>query len=288
MGAIKEKWEYGDNRRVWVGKYLNSSNELHWHDDCELIYIEQGEMHVFFDGNTYTLKRGNAMFLDSRRLHRIATADETTLLQVVVFDRRIIAEFASELTLANPVIEDGSKVSEAYSAILNEFRQKHPMYKSMTESLVHRLMVDIFREHETTEKKPLGVTSETLKKLIAEIKANYEWYTLSDAANFMGMNENYFSQYFYKKTNSHFTHFINCVRVEKAVELLAKHEHTMAEIAVRCGFGTIRSFNNVFRKITGYTPSKLPANYVFAVPTDDGDTDIKPMLVDVNLIESSS
>lgn len=34
------------------------------------------------------------------------------------------------------------------------------------------------------------------------------------------------------------------------------------EAALAAGFGTIRSFNRVFKQLTGFTPRELPDNYV--------------------------
>ena len=52
----KESWSYNNNEKVWVGKYQNSHNISHWHNDCELIYVCQGEIAVFA-AKTVHLKR---------------------------------------------------------------------------------------------------------------------------------------------------------------------------------------------------------------------------------------
>ena len=36
---------------------------------------------------------------------------------------------------------------------------------------------------------------------------------------------------------------------------------SVTDIAIRCGFDTIRNFNRVFRSITGFSPKKLPRSY---------------------------
>ena len=52
----------------------------------------------------------------------------------------------------------------------------------------------------------------------------------------------------------------------------------MTEISIACGFGTIRNFNRVFKEFTGYSPKKLPENYVFYNFKDNDKKDFDPTL----------
>ena len=49
--------------------------------------------------------------------------------------------------------------------------------------------------------------------------------------------------------------YINMVRIEHAIQLLGTNQYRMIDIALECGFSNIRSFNRVFKEITGYTPT---------------------------------
>lgn len=288
MDAIQEKWKYGEGERVWVGKYLNSQNMLHWHDDCELIYVERGALTVVVNGTSYRITSGNAMFIDSCALHRISATDETSLLQAIIFDKDVISEFAANTRLSTPLLECGEAVKTAYSELLKELKEKPPLYTFLTTATVRKLIIDIFRSYPTEQKKPSGNTDEKLKALFTELKKNYDWYTLTDAAKFMNMNASYLSRFFTAKTGMHFIHYVNCLRVEKAVELIKTEEHDMTRIATRCGFGTIRNFNSIFKKFTGYSPSKLPRDYMFAAAVVETGMHSNPTLVGCELVESSS
>ena len=51
----------------------------------------------------------------------------------------------------------------------------------------------------------------------------------------------------------------------------------MTEIAMSCGFDTIRNFNRVFRQITGYSPRELPDGYILNLRSNSGnDPDFDP------------
>ena len=86
--------------------------------------------------------------------------------------------------------------------------------------------------------------------------------TFEEAADFMHMSPAYFSRYFKKMTGLTFSSYLNVLRVDRAVELLAGGEDiTMADLMARCGFNTLRNFNRVFKAVTGYAPTSLPAGF---------------------------
>ena len=287
MDTAREKWVYDNGERVWVGKYLNSKNMLHWHDECELIYLEKGSMDVVAAGKNYQITQGNAMFFDSRIIHKMTACSCDTLLQVLVFDRSIINDFAVDVTLAEPYIEDGGPVDYAYELLMKELKQKQPMYTIMTASTVSKLMIDLFRRLPTTFKTANSSVNEKFADLLCDIEANSEWYTLADAAKFMNMNPSYLSRLFTEKTGMHLMYYVNCMRIQRAIKMIKSGEYSMTDISTQCGFGTIRNFNDIFKKYTGYAPSALPRNYVFTSTIERADM-AKPNPMEYALVESSS
>ena len=271
MDTAREKWVYGNGERIWVGKYRNSKNMLHWHDECELIYVEQGKMDVLASGKEYHICAGNAMFFDSGTLHQMVSTDANTLLLVLIFDRSIINDFALDITLSSPFIESGEKVSEAYSLLLSELKNKQSMYTFMTSSTITALMIELFRNLPTAVKKSADGINEKFADLLCDIEENSEWYTLNDAAKFMNMNASYLSRVFTEKTGVHFMYYVNCMRIQRAIKLIKSGNHSMTEISNLCGFGTIRNFNDIFKKYTSYAPSALPKNFVFISSMDHSE-----------------
>ena len=287
MDRAREQWTYSNGEKIWVGKYRNSKNMLHWHDECELIYVEQGTMDVVASGKNYHITQGNAMFFDSRILHKMVSASEDTLLLVLVFDRSIINEFGINVTLVSPLIEQGKSVSDAYKLLLDELKKKQPMYTFMTSAIISALMISLLRSLPTTHKKSTDGIDEKFADLLCEIEANSDWQTLDDAAKFMSMNASYLSRLFHEKTGMSFIHYVNCMRVQRAIKLIKAGNDSMTEISSLCGFGTIRNFNNIFKKYTGHVPSALPPNYVFTLTIERTEFS-KPDPLGFELIESSS
>ena len=54
-----------------------------------------------------------------------------------------------------------------------------------------------------------------------------------------------------------FVTYLNLVRVEHAAFELRHTEKKFTDIALSCGFNNVRTFNRVFKEITGCTPSEF-------------------------------
>ena len=124
-------------------------------------------------------------------------------------------------------------------------------------------MADIFRG-EPLNSADFKVSASTThyKQLLNTIDRDYEFISFSDAAKFMNFSEAYFSNYFKHQSGMTFTQYLNIVKIEKAVSLLAsEHNIKMTDVMSRCGFNTIRSFNRTFKQITSYSPKQIPSGY---------------------------
>lgn len=287
MNATKERWLYPDGQSVWVGKYLNSQNTLHYHSDCELIYAESGALDVTADGQTYAVKKGDAMFIDGGSLHMISATDPTSTLVTFIFDRKIVADFAGNVTLLRPLLSREYGIAEAYKTVFDCLKQKRGKYYTLrAKHAVYALMLDIF-DGEAQQPRRSSKTDERLRALFDTVQSEYDSFTLAEAARFMGMNESYLSRLFSKRTGMRFMHYLNTVRVSKAIEMLRSGEYNVTETATRCGFGTIRNFNRIFKLLTGYSPTALPDCYAFDADRADGKG-VNPTLLGCELIEYSS
>lgn len=288
MQAKRELWNYGVGERVWVGKYRNSHNLPHWHDDCELIFAEMGEVDVFCDGKTYALKAGDAMFICGGQVHYMAAKECGVVLTTLVFHYELIKRYFRGLSLVSPVLVGRYPIREAYDRIMAELKGGEQFYGEIAENEIERLMLQIFRREVLLPKAQRSETHEQFKKLLEEINVNFEFFTLTTAAQFMNMNVSYFSRFFHASAGIPFSKYLNYVKVENAVAKLKECKYTVTEIAVECGFGTIRNFNRTFKALTGYAPTEMPLEFQFTADfINKGIHSENPTLSDCELIESS-
>src|SRR5690606_14623444 len=84
-------------------------------------------------------------------------------------------------------------------------------------------------------------------------------YTLNSLAKELNTNSTYLSKVINSSMQVNFSNYLNNLRVEYAIEKLAKSEkfrsYTIKAIAEESGFSTAQSFSTAFYKITGIYPS---------------------------------
>ena len=101
-------------------------------------------------------------------------------------------------------------------------------------------------------------------KVIAFFEKNHPYLnpdlTLADLAKAMQMSSNQLSQIINSSFNKNFNEFINGYRVEafKSKVGQAEFQHlSLLGVAMECGFNSKATFNRVFKKITGQSPSEF-------------------------------
>ena len=117
MLAKREIWKYPEEAHVWVGKYRNSHNLLHWHYDCEFVYVERGSIDVFCEKKTHTLREGESMLTDSGQIHFQRAREPDTVLIVIIFDYNVIRPFLDKYQLAEPKLAHHYPIPEYYARL---------------------------------------------------------------------------------------------------------------------------------------------------------------------------
>lgn len=104
-------------------------------------------------------------------------------------------------------------------------------------------------------------------KIIEYVKNNIDDENLSlkwIANNVVYMNEVYLSKLFSEETGEKFSHYLNRVRMEKAMKLLEDPEYDKVyEVAEQVGWGNNpQYFSQVFKKYTGHTPTEYREKFL--------------------------
>ena len=116
--------------------------------------------------------------------------------------------------------------------------------------------------HEPGEDLPLEdsnhqIKSNLITSVVDFITSNYaENITLSDAAKYAYVNPSHLSREFNKSMNCNFRSYLNNIRIEKAKELLANTDLSLADIGNQVGFTDQSYFNKIFRKHEDLTPGQ--------------------------------
>ncbi|HBN12507.1 MAG TPA: hypothetical protein DD415_02725 [Clostridiales bacterium] len=285
----REEWRIQKGASIWFGRYKNSRNVPHWHYECELIYVDKGELDVLCNSVTYRVCAGQTVFIDGKTIHSTNAATPDTEITMIVFDTGMLDFITGGLTPERPLFENYCEIPALYSRLKEEYSHKKQFYFRRMMVELTATLIDALRKERLIKKKASLNTTDRVFALMEDAAKNCADYDFERAAKFMNMNPAYFSRLFHKLTGITFSQYLNYVRCERAVNMLNENtDLTITEIASRSGFMTIRNFNRTFKSITGYSPKTLPKGFVLTNRYDTlNEQSINPTLNECLLLESS-
>lgn len=261
MLARYEQRKISEGTHVSVKKYCGLTNLPHWHTEHELIYISDGKAEVMLKNSVYELNGGMCAFAAGEEIHYIH-AESGSVVVIMKILPELIERITSGKELACPITADNYSAGERLEEIFTELMSGEMYSGIIADSIAVRLCAEIFRGESTvsSESSENGDSALRCKELFREINRRYSTVTFDEAAEAMGLSRPYFSKYFRRISGMTFTEYVNTVKVNAAAEMILSGGMTMTEIAISCGFGTIRSFNRIFRRYTGCTPTEFSAD----------------------------
>lgn len=101
----------------------------------------------------------------------------------------------------------------------------------------------------------------SISRIIQAMREDLSYpYKLEELAASINYSVPYFSAMFKKAVGESFVQYLTRLRIEKAQLLLLTTDHKTLEIAEAIGFENYRSFNRIFKKETGVSPSDYRRN----------------------------
>ncbi|MBE6055128.1 MAG: response regulator [Clostridium sartagoforme] len=105
--------------------------------------------------------------------------------------------------------------------------------------------------------KNVNLEEDRINIILEYIEEHYDKaLELSDLSKAFNFNYYYLSYYFNNHCKEGFSEYLNRIRIEKACELLKDNKLYVSEISSSVGYSDHSYFCRVFKKITGYTPSR--------------------------------
>ena len=231
--------------------YRDRSYADHFHKNFELIYVKEGEAIITVDRAPVELKEGELLLLSPYRVHSFSVGGETCIW-VGVFSGDFVQSFAAKYGGASFSKFRADRETE-------QFLLSHLFYQGVPEHYVTKaclyLVCDACLREATLLEPP--ATQGFRSRVVAHLSERLpEELTMRAAAAALGYEYHYFSKLFHDTFSLNFKEFVNILRFEQACRLLEEEGITVTEISTRCGFGSIRNFNRIFRTMSGQTPSE--------------------------------
>ena len=271
MKAFHEVRTYESDFMVWSSSYEDISFLSHWHKEIEFIYVRSGQAQISVTDQSFTASAGDLVICDSGDIHYSDSFDMENVLEFIIFDTSIVSNMYESSCFLSPIVKKAEleqyglfeKVDKLFADVSKELDRKEKYYQSIIRAKLREIWFLLKRNlPRGNAKKPSQSRRveqlNDFQKLLSYMEEHYaDNISLSFAAEKIGFSESHFSKMFKKMTGINFITYLNMVRVEQAAALLKSTSGKITDIALSCGFTNVRTFNRVFKEITGHTPSEF-------------------------------
>jgi len=238
--------------------YNNCTWYYHFHKNFELIYVISGEIDAIIDNRTEKLYEGDFALVIPNQIHAYQTPNNSCVW-IGVFSEDFVHEFSNQMK------DKQGEFSKFYcdtnikefllKELINENRPsiyslKACLYAACDQFVKHVTIIDRELSHDNLVYKILEYTSIHFKDDLTLVK-------ISQA---LGYEYHYLSRCFHNTFHVNFRQFVNQYRFEYAKNLLTETDLDITTVAMTSGFQSIRSFNRIFKEITGTEPRKYLRN----------------------------
>ncbi len=280
LNGLHETVDYRGDFKIRL--YMNKESEdypRHWHTDAEVILPVDNSYRVVMDDNIYDLNVNDIMIIPPGELHQIYSPSSGCRI-ILQFDCTLLYSlkgFSTAFNMFHPciVVTPASMHnihSELVSLIMNmasEYFTSQPFKEALVYSMLIRFFSIIGRNCIKTEENFTNIKNQKQVeyiKLFVKV-CNYmnrhctENIKVEDIANIAGFSKFHFARLFKQVMNMSWYDYLINRRIMQAEKLLADHDLSIMQVAMKSGFSSLATFNRVFRAKKSCTPSEYKAQY---------------------------
>lgn len=257
---------------------------IHWHNEMEIIYLNEGTATFRVENREYPLQAGEAVIVHPGELHSGTSHDPGGVFYYsIVFkwswlssyqqDRiqeRYLAPIPSTARLPVALYADVSVHQGPLNAvrqILNRFERKAAAYELNMKAALLLLIADCF-EHGLIESgtgadvRRGQAFNRQMKQVLAYMEEHsHEKLELQQLASSISLSRSYFCKFFKEHTGMRPMEYLNFIRINKAATLLRTGSYNVIEAALETGYHHVSYFAKWFKLFMNMTPSEYKSHH---------------------------
>ena len=253
--------------------YHSDGIPTHSHDFIELVFVLKGKATHTTNGFSEEIRQNDYIFLDFNTEHSYRPITPDFMVVNIMFFPPFLNvnlvnygnfndfcnRFAADVlqirpteNISNRVFHADEQLAACFNKLQSENQKKQSGYFEIMRQALCEIIILTLRRI-TIDKRVHPIT----EKIINEIQTRYaQPISLSTLCKEYNYSLSYVSQIFKVDTNMNFTAFLQITRIEKACLMLTHTDLPISEISVSVGYNDIKTFNLLFKKLTGFSPSK--------------------------------
>ena len=244
---------YPESETLFVPMHnIDFSYPAHIHGCLEVSFCVRGQLQVSAGGRNWVLDAGSGILIPPNTVHSYNTP-KTSEFYTILFSRDVLPDFSSLFSHKQPQRYtfpiDGPllrQLTEYYGSERTLFGGKALLYRTAEAFLRDNRFLDMDAADTELTSRIASYIQDELCNCI----------TLQDMADHLGYSYFYISKRIRQAFGVPFTTLLSQYRIAKAKNLLTSGSYSISQAALASGFGSIRTFNRVFFRLTGMTPSQ--------------------------------
>ena len=245
---------------------------LHWHDEMEIIYINQGPLYITINKQNFVGESGDIYIVNPTEIHGMHSAPPASYgtvlfsLSYLMFAETDYVAKQYLLHLLHGHQKIRNEISDSHlresiflciQDILSVNRLRTSAYQLGTKVILLDILYKIIQADHIIHNNDFSNRNETNRRVLSYISSHYtEKLTLQEMADTFGMSYKYFSRYFAKKFQTTFSDYVTGLRIEHAENLLSSTSLPVTDVALQSGFNNISFFIRYFKRVYGVSPLK--------------------------------
>ena len=236
---------------------------LHTHDTMiEMELLLEGSGYQILNGQRYPLQGGSIWISRPQDIHEVSVPKGVEILNVQFRPDFLSRELLAPLlnyegnVCASLTDADFAEIRSILESAFEEYEHQTAFSLDVIRRQIELALLRVFRllaiEKQERAQNPL------IEKAILFLQSRFsESPSLSDAAEFVHLNTDYFASQFKRHTKKTYYTYLTDLKMEHARKLTLETELTLAVVAYKCGFGDQSNFLRQFKRYYGCTPTEM-------------------------------
>ena len=267
----------------------------HWHEEMEILIVDQGVAEVSTDDDTYLIKPGQGIIINQNVIHCIHAQDkkQCTFHSLVFHPHYIFGLKNSYLQtqyllpmqnyqLFKVFFLDASapwheRMLQTLTEVIEVNMAKHFGYEIVTKGYLCHFWAELLRQLPQTESTPsprVPQDEQRVKEAMLYIRVHHaEPLTLQEIADSIHVSKSECCRCFSRTLQMSPFEYLMKYRIYESTKKLMDSEQdfgSIADLALSVGFNNTSYFNKLFKKFLGCTPTYYRTHKVLHPKTEQG------------------
>ena len=239
--------------------------EPHWHEEIQLIYVDEGSLNMTVGNRKLTLDSGDVQVINPCEVHSLKKSSAKYFS--VHFSRVFVQSFFDSAESYGYVLEEGSQERREMVFLMQKLlaveRNTFDEYSALVKySLLLKMLRLLLTRCRTEKTVSIYGTERSLDDDVIAVKqyieANYHRKIMTaDYENLLHFDATYVMTYFKKQTGMTIMSYAIRERARHALDDYITHDVPVCEAALKNGFCHYNHFTKACRKYYGASPTAI-------------------------------